>query len=111
MSISLVVAGKAQREPFLRLAAVFAVPGLADDLARDIVLQPFGDFAEAFDGADIGFLAQFPQRRRPWLFALSMPPCGICQACVASMCSGPSMRRPMKASPARLSTSTPTQGR
>src|ERR1700719_4600576 len=40
-----------------------------------------------------------------------MPPCGICQTCVSSMCSGPSERRPMKTSPARLSTMTPTQGR
>ena len=28
-----------------------------------------------------------------------MPPCGICQICVASMCSGPSVRRPMNTRP------------
>src|SRR5271170_7155504 len=64
------VAGKAHREPFLGLAAVFALPRLADDLARDVVLQPVGDFAEALYGTDIGFLVQLPQRGRPSLFAL-----------------------------------------
>src|SRR5580692_8448737 len=64
------VAGEAHREPFLGLAAVFALPRLADDLARDVVLQPVGDFAQPLDGTDIGFLVQLAQRRRPWLFAL-----------------------------------------
>src|SRR5580704_4296667 len=64
------VAGEAQREPFLGLAAVFAFPRLADDLARDVVLQPVGDFAQPLHGTDIGFLVQLPQRRRPRLFAL-----------------------------------------
>src|SRR5579862_7237587 len=54
------VAGKAHREPFLSLAAVFALPSLADDLARDVVLQPVGDFAQPLDGTDIGFLVQLP---------------------------------------------------
>ena len=35
-----VVAGEAQRVPFLRLAAIFALPGLADDLARNVVAEP-----------------------------------------------------------------------
>src|SRR3984957_10723261 len=64
------VAGEAHREPFLGFAAVFALPRLADNLARDIVLQPVGDFAQPLDGTDIGFLVQLPQRRRPGLFAL-----------------------------------------
>src|SRR5580693_9377229 len=64
------VAGEAQREPFLGLAAVFALPRLADNLARNVVLQPVGDFAQPLDGTDIGFLVQLAQRRRPWLFAL-----------------------------------------
>src|SRR5580700_4144332 len=64
------VTGEAHREPFLGLAAVLALPRLADDLARDVVLQPVGDFAEPLDGTDIGFLVQLPQRRRPRLFAL-----------------------------------------
>ena len=32
-----VLAGEAQRVPFLLLAAIFAVPGLADDFTRDVV--------------------------------------------------------------------------
>ena len=46
-----VVAGETQRVPFLLLAAVFAVPGLPDDLARNVVGQPFRDLAEALDRA------------------------------------------------------------
>src|SRR5579862_1213224 len=64
------VAGKTHCEPFLSLAAILALPGLAHGLARDVVLQPVGDFAETLDGLDIGFLVQLPQRRPPWLFAL-----------------------------------------
>ena len=62
-------AGEAQREPFLLLAAIFALPGLADDFARNVVGEPVRDFAETLDRADIGLFAQFAQRRRPWLFA------------------------------------------
>ena len=62
-------AGKPQREPFLRLAAVFAAPGVAGDLRRNVVVEPFGDFAETFNGTDVGFLAQLAQRRRPRILA------------------------------------------
>src|SRR5580704_4192982 len=61
--------GEAQGEPLLRLAAILAVPGFPDEIARNVVLEPFADFAEPFHGANTGFLAQFAQRCRPWLFA------------------------------------------
>jgi hypothetical protein len=64
-----IVPGKAHRKPFLHLAAIFALPGLADQLAWNVVAQPFGDFAEALDRADIGFLTQLAQRGRPRVFA------------------------------------------
>src|SRR5689334_10148282 len=41
-----VVAVKAHREPFLRLSAIFAFPGLADGLVRDIVSEPVRDFGK-----------------------------------------------------------------
>src|SRR5436190_1614177 len=43
------VAGEAQRVPFLRLPAILALPGLADDLARDVVGEPVLDLAELLD--------------------------------------------------------------
>ena len=64
-----VVSGKAHGEPFLRLAAVFALPRLAHDFTRNVVFQPVSDLAEPFHRADIGLFAQFPHRRRPRLFA------------------------------------------
>src|SRR6185312_8429335 len=63
-------AGEADGEPFLRLAAIAAVPGLADQVARNVVAEPFGNFAETFDRADICFFVQLAQRRRPRLFAV-----------------------------------------
>src|SRR5271155_4682079 len=62
-------AEKAHREPFLFLATIFAVPGLANEVARNIVSEPFHDLADPLDRANVGFLAQFPHRRRPWLLA------------------------------------------
>ncbi len=41
----------------------------------------------------------------------STPPCGICQTCEASTCSGPPARRPMKTSPSELISIMPTQVR
>jgi hypothetical protein len=35
-----VVAGEPQRVPFLALAAIFAVPGLAGELGRNVVAEP-----------------------------------------------------------------------
>src|SRR5499426_2751246 len=57
-----VLAGEAQGKPFLRLAAIFAVPGLADDLPRDVVGEPLVDRRQMLDRADVGLLAQFAQR-------------------------------------------------
>src|SRR6267142_192623 len=54
-----VVSGEAQRVPFLGLAAIFAAPGPADDLARDVVGQLVGDFAEPLDRTDAGLLVEF----------------------------------------------------
>src|ERR1700733_5031898 len=62
-------AGESQRVPFLGLAAVFAAPGLPDDVARDVVGQPVLDLAEALDRADVCFLVELAQRRRPGVFA------------------------------------------
>jgi hypothetical protein len=50
------LSGEAQRIPFLTLPAVFTVPGLADELARNVVAELLLDFAELLDRADIGFL-------------------------------------------------------
>jgi len=61
--------GEAQRKPLLRLAAILAVPSFANEIARNVVFEPLGDFAEPFRRANAGFLAQFAQRCRPWLFA------------------------------------------
>ena len=63
-------ADEAHREPFLRLAAIFAFPDLAHDVARNIVVQPIRNLADALHRADVGLLAQFPQRRRPRLFTV-----------------------------------------
>src|SRR5262245_30655066 len=40
------LASEAQREPLLGLAAVFALPRLAHEVARDVVAQPLRDLAE-----------------------------------------------------------------
>src|SRR3954453_8569604 len=41
-----ILAGEADREPFLPLSAIAALPGAAGHGARNIVDQPVGDFAE-----------------------------------------------------------------
>src|SRR5256884_3145277 len=53
-----VLSGEAQRIPLLTLPTVFAVPCLADELARNVVAELFLDFAELLDRADIGFLIE-----------------------------------------------------
>src|SRR6516225_9093260 len=53
-----VFSGEPQRVPFLTLPAVLAAPGLADDLARNVVAELFLDFAELFHRADVGFLIE-----------------------------------------------------
>src|SRR5262249_18482851 len=63
------LAGETQRIPSLALPAVFAAPSVADDLARDVVTELFRDLAELFDRADIGFLVELTQRRRPRVLA------------------------------------------
>src|SRR2546423_11774478 len=64
-----IVAGKAQRVPFLTLPAVFAAPSLAEDLARDIVAELFRDLVELFDRANVGLLVELAQRRGPGVLA------------------------------------------
>src|ERR1700724_2383498 len=53
-----VLAGEANRVPFLALAAIAALPGAAGNGARNIVDQPFRDLAEFLDRAHAGFLIE-----------------------------------------------------
>src|SRR5439155_11735794 len=53
-----ILAGEAQRKPFLPLAAVAALPGASGDRARNVVDQPVRDLAQFFDRADAGFLVE-----------------------------------------------------
>src|SRR5260221_2182751 len=62
-------AGEADREPFLPLPAIAALPGAPGDGARNVVDQPVGDFAELLHRADAGFLVELALRRRPGIFA------------------------------------------
>src|SRR5262249_60195600 len=63
------LAGETQGIPSLALPAVLAAPSVADDLARDVVTELVRDLAELFDRADIGFLIELAQRRRPRVLA------------------------------------------
>src|SRR5262245_7090819 len=67
------VAGEAQRVPSLRLSAILALPGLADDVARNVVGEPLLDRAEPLDRADVGLLVKLAQRRRPRILAAIDP--------------------------------------
>src|SRR3569833_454795 len=58
-----VLADEAQREPLLLLALVLAAPGLADDLARNVVGEPARHLAKLLDRLDIGLLEELAQRR------------------------------------------------
>src|SRR5947209_18418660 len=51
-----VVAGEAHCEPFLRLSAIAALPGLTHDLARGVVPEPVRGLGELPDRADSGLL-------------------------------------------------------
>jgi hypothetical protein len=65
-----VVAGEAKRVPFLLLPAIFSAPGRADDVARNIIGEPFGDLAQFLHRADIGFLVELAKRGLIWVFVL-----------------------------------------
>src|SRR5262249_52750440 len=65
-----VVAGEAHREPFLRLSAIPALPGLTHDITRNIVVEPVRDLGKLLDRADIGLLVELAQRSRPRVLAL-----------------------------------------
>jgi hypothetical protein len=65
-----VLAGKAQRVPFLFLAAVSSFPCLGADFFRNVVGHPIPDLAELFDRFDAGFLVELAKRRRIGLLAL-----------------------------------------
>src|ERR1700733_3893609 len=54
----LVVAGEANREPLLALAAIAALPGAPRHRARDVIGQPVRHLAELLDRADAGFLVE-----------------------------------------------------
>src|SRR5215475_7628077 len=62
-----VIAREAHREPLLCLSTIFALPGLADDLARDIVAEPVRDLGKLLDRANIGLFVEFAQRGWPGL--------------------------------------------
>src|SRR6516225_11883993 len=64
-----ILAGEAQGEPFLPLAAVAPLPGTPGDGARNVVDQPLGDLAELFHGADVGFLIEFALGGLPGILA------------------------------------------
>ena len=63
------VSAEAQRVPFLRLAAIFAAPGLTYDLARNVVGEPFLDLTQFLDRLDVGFFVELAQRGRPRILA------------------------------------------
>jgi hypothetical protein len=63
-----VLAGEANREPFLPLAAIAALPGAPGDGAGNVIDQPFRDLAELLDRVDAGFLVEFALRRFPGVF-------------------------------------------
>src|SRR3954452_4349743 len=65
-----VVAGEAQRVPFLRLSAVLTLPGLLRDLLRQIVVEPIGNLSELLHRGDVRLLGEFAQRRRPRVLTL-----------------------------------------
>src|SRR5687767_902656 len=64
------LSGETQRVPLLRLAAVFALPRLSDDVARDIIAEPFRNLGKLLHRADVGFLEKFAQRRLVGVLAL-----------------------------------------
>src|SRR6185437_15402561 len=57
-------AGETQGVPLLLLSAIFPAPGLADDVMRDVVIDPIGNLAELLHRTDVRLLVQFPQRGR-----------------------------------------------
>src|SRR5215475_8136596 len=62
-----VVASEAHSKPFLCLSAIFALPGLAHDLARDFVGEPVRNLGQLLDRADIGLLVELTLRGWPRL--------------------------------------------
>src|SRR5262245_32061401 len=64
-----VLAGEAQRIPLLALPAIFSAPGLADDLAWNVVAELVLDLAELLHRADVGFLVELAQGRTPRILA------------------------------------------
>src|SRR5713226_5087850 len=53
-----VLAGEANRVPFLPLAAIAALPGAAGNGAWNVIDQPVRDLAKFLDRADTGFLVE-----------------------------------------------------
>src|SRR5258708_3135478 len=64
-----IIAGEANREPFLALAAIAALPGAAGDRARNVVDQPVGDFAELLHRSNAGFFVKLAFGRGPGVLA------------------------------------------
>src|SRR5690606_7026953 len=57
-----VMAGEAEREPFLLLAAIFSLPGDTDEMIGKIVSDPPRRLADQLDRAHIRFLVELAQR-------------------------------------------------
>src|SRR5262245_26585136 len=66
----LVAAREAHCEPFLLLSAVLPLPGLTDDVGRNVVREPFLDLANLLDRLDAGFLVKLAQSGWPGIFAI-----------------------------------------
>ena len=70
MSISLSLPVKRSAYHFCFCPRYLPFQACADDLARNVVGEPFRDLAELLDRADVGFLVELAQRRRVGIFAL-----------------------------------------
>src|SRR5207248_1107921 len=64
-----VLAGEAERKPFLPLAAIASLPGSPSHRARDIIGQPIADLGELLDRADAGLLIKLAFGRFPGVLA------------------------------------------
>src|SRR6266478_5764065 len=64
-----VLAGEANRVPFLPLAAIAALPGAPGNGAWNVIDQPVRDLAELLDRADTGFLVELALRGLPGVLA------------------------------------------
>src|ERR1700728_5358236 len=64
-----VLSDKANRIPFLPLAAIATLPGASGNGSWNVIDQPVRDLAELVDRAHAGFLVQFSPRGGPGILA------------------------------------------